>query len=99
MDQQQLQHVVENERALAARLVNLNRDAQGIRGRALANSRDMTQDEQARIDSIYAEFQQTEIELGTVRAELEDARGAVSRGRVVSPADVTERRGAIHVPK
>jgi HK97 family phage major capsid protein len=79
-------HTIEQ---LKARLVELQEIGKAIQAKADAEKRDLSTEEQTELDSVFAEFENVEADIGRrVKLEAQDTRLNTSTGRVVPPQPI-----------
>ncbi len=73
---------------LKARLVELQEIGKAIQAKADAEKRDLSNEEQTELDSVFAEFENVEADIARrVKLEAQESRLGTSQGRVVPPAN------------
>lgn len=80
--------------SLQNRLLELNEDAESIQAAADAEKRSLSEDEQKKIDSIFAEFHQVEADIARrERIQAQSDKLAQRMGRRTDPNDALAREG------
>jgi HK97 family phage major capsid protein len=76
---------------LQERLLELNEEAESIQAAADAEKRDLTEDEQTKVDSIFADFKKVEADIARrERIDAQSKKLAERMGRRADPNDVVE---------